>query len=71
MEYRRNLEQELYYIQNFGLGEHVRKKRIKNPHYLESIIGKTEFWLMVEPDNDFAKQAREYLMVLYNQKYNQ
>ena len=70
-EYRRKLEQELYYIRNYGLGEHIRRKRIKNPHYLESVIGKTEFWLMLEPENEFAKQALEYLRALYNQKYNQ
>ena len=70
-EYRRKLEQELYYIRNYGLAEHIRRRRIKNPHYLESVIGKTEFWLMLEPENEFAKQSLEYLRALYNQKYNQ
>lgn len=69
-DYRRGIELELYYIKLYGLGEHMRRRRIKNPHYLESIIGKTEFWLMLEPDNDFVKSALSYLRMLYKQKYN-
>ena len=69
-DYRRNLKQELYFIQHYGIGEHVRRKKINNPHYLESIIGKTEFLLMLEPDNEFALSSMEYLRILYKQKYN-
>ena len=69
-EYRRNLEQELYFIKQYGMGEHMHRRKIKNPHYLESVIGKTEFWLMLEPENEFAKSAFEYLIVLYKQKYS-
>ena len=68
-DYRRNLKQELYYIQHYGMGEHMRRKKINNSHYLESIIGKTEFLLMLEPDNKFALSSMEYLRVLYKQKY--
>ena len=69
-DYRRNLKQELYFIQHYGIGEHMRRKKINNPHYLESIIGKTEFLLMLEPDNEFALSSMEYLRILYKQKYN-
>ena len=69
-EYRRNLKQELYFIQQYGIGEHMRRRKIKNPHYLESVIGKTEFWLMLEPENEFAKSSLEYLTMLYKQKYS-
>lgn len=69
-DYRRNLKQELYFIQQYGMGEHMRRKKIKNPHYLESIIGKTEFLLMLEPDNKFALSSMEYLRGLYRQKYD-
>ena len=69
-DYRRNLKQELYFIQQYGMGEHMRRKKIKNPHYLESIIGKTEFLLMLEPENKFALSSMEYLRGLYRQKYD-
>lgn len=69
-DYRRNLKQELYFIQQYGMGEHMRRKKIKNPHYLESIIGKTEFLLMLEPDNKFALSSMDYLRGLYRQKYD-
>lgn len=67
-EYRRTLEMELYYIKKYGLGEHMRRKRIKNPNYLESMIGKVEYWLMVEPDNKRVKSYREYLEILFREK---
>lgn len=69
-EYRRNLEQELYFIQQYGMAEHMRRRKIKNPNYLESVIGKTRFWLMLEPENQFAASALEYLTMLYKQKYS-
>lgn len=52
------------------MGEHSADEKIKNPHYLESIIGKTEFLLMLEPDNKFALSSMEYLRGLYRQKYD-
>lgn len=67
-DYRRNLTQELYFIHHFGLSDHMHRKRIRNPHYLESVIGKTEFLLMLEPDNVYAKNELEYLRLLYKQK---
>ena len=69
-DYRRNLKQELYFIQHYGMGEHMRRRKINSPHYLESIIGKTEFLLLLEPDNKFALSSIEYLRFLYKQKYN-
>lgn len=67
-EYRRTVEADLYYIKKHGLAEHMKRNKIKNPYYLESMIGKVEYWLMVEPDNPFALSSMEYLRLLYKQK---
>ena len=36
----------------------MNKNNIKNPYYLKSIAGKINFWLSVEPENEFAKEAK-------------
>ena len=56
-EYKRKLKLEIHCIRKHGLLGHIRKHKIKNPNYLLSIIGKIHFWLSVEPDNKYAKQA--------------
>lgn len=67
-DYRRNLEKELYFIDKFGLDGHISHNKIRKPHYLESILGKVGYWLMIEPDNIFAKQMRDKLMKEYENK---
>ena len=63
-EYKRNLRMEIHCIRKLGLHIHLRKKKIKNQDYLQSIIGKINFWLSVEPDNSFAKKALAELKIL-------
>ena len=56
-EYKRNLKQEIHYINKYGILSHIRKQKIKNPAYLLTILGKIRFWLAVEPTNSFAQKA--------------
>jgi RNA-directed DNA polymerase len=63
-EYKRKLKQEVHYIRTFGLTSHIRKKKIKNPNYLFSIIGKLRFWLSVEKDNKYAKDSLDFFVNL-------
>jgi RNA-directed DNA polymerase len=56
-EYKRKLKLEIHCIRKHGIAGHIRKIKIRNPDYLLSIIGKIHFWLSVEPNNSFAKQA--------------
>ena len=44
-EYKRKLFQEIYYINKFGLYSHVTREKIRNPYYLNSIIGKLNYVL--------------------------
>lgn len=66
---RRKLEQELYYIKKYGLYAHINHEKIRNPRYLESMIGRLNFWLMVEPDNEFVKGAKDYLIDILKEKH--
>jgi len=66
-EYKRKLKQEIHCIRKFGISSHIRRRKIKSPDYLLSIIGKIRFWLSVEPDNEFAiKALNDCIEVLKN-----
>lgn len=63
-EYKRKLKQEVFFVKQFGLLSHMRKKKIRNGNYLQSLIGKIRFWLQVEPKNIEAKEHLDYLVTL-------
>ena len=60
-KYKRRLKQEIHFISTYGLISHISKKKIRDPHYLESLKGKVKFWLQVEPTNHFALNALKTL----------
>jgi RNA-directed DNA polymerase len=61
-DYKRKLFQEIHYINKFGLYSHVTKKKIRNPYYLNSIIGKLNHVLNIESDNKKALGFRKQLI---------
>lgn len=61
---RRTLRQEVFYIKKYGLENHLRKKEINDPIYLERLIGKFHFWLQIEPTNEYVLDAVKYLKEL-------
>lgn len=68
-QYKRELRKEFHFIRKYGLYSHLSKRKIKNPLYLESLLGKITFWLSIEPENLFAITARDYLRNLISE-YN-
>lgn len=67
-DYRRSLEKELYYIEKFGLSGHMAHNKIRKANYLESIIGKVEYWLMIEPENPYALKMQKFLWSEYRKR---
>lgn len=67
-KYRRQLEKELFFIKKFGLDEHMTHNKIRKHNYLESILGKINFWLMIEPENNFAREMHDMLYQEYKKK---
>jgi len=67
-EYRRELVLNLNYILKYGYNSHVAKKKINDVNYLERIIGKVNFWLQVEPNNEFAQKSYNYLIEEFKKK---
>jgi len=58
---RREIKKEMYYIEKYGFISHISKMKINNPYYLESLYGKIQFWLQIEPDCDLAFNFRVLL----------
>jgi len=64
-DYKRNLRQELHFIMKYGYLSHIKKKKIRKINYLDVLIGKVNFWLSVEPTNEFALKAHSTLSDIY------
>jgi len=65
-EYKRVLFQELFYIKKFGLNSHISKMKIRNPNYIQSLVGKLNYILSIEKDNFKAINYLNYLKENYN-----
>ncbi len=65
-EKRRSYEQEIYYAIKYGVSTRVKGEYKHFSTYILSLIGKANFWLMLEPDNRFAKEAIPQLKKLFN-----
>lgn len=62
---RREYEQEIYYALKYGIDTRIKGEYKNYSTYILSLLGKTNFWLMIEPNNKFALQARPQLLSLY------
>lgn len=63
-EYKKKLFQELFYIDKFGLSSHIAKKKIRIPYYINSLLGKLNYVLHIEPTNGKALEYRKKLLEL-------
>ena len=64
-KYKRELSKDLYYIRKFGIVSHVSKKRIKDPNYIYSLLGKVNFVLSIESNNsEYLEYKRELENIL-------
>lgn len=61
--YRRQLRQELYYCQKFGIAEQLDKTGQKIPpeQYAQQLLGRVNYVLQLSPRDDFLLQARAWL----------
>ncbi|MCO7573416.1 MULTISPECIES: reverse transcriptase family protein [Pseudomonas chlororaphis group] len=60
-KFKRELKMELHFIKKYGYVSHASKKKIRNPYYIDSVIGKLNFWLQVEPANMEALSGLELM----------
>ena len=55
--FKRDLKKELHFIRKYGYQSHLSKKKIRKPFYIDSLIGKVNFWLQAEPADPYATKA--------------
>ena len=58
---RREVRQQVYYINKYGLAEHQKKIGNNDSIFLERLIGYLHFWHSIEPDNAFVNKSLESL----------
>jgi len=67
-QYKRDLRTALYYINKYGLQSHMAKNKVRDPMYVQRLLGKVGFWRHVEPESDeaqaFAHRLRELVPYL-------
>ncbi|HEU4790766.1 MAG TPA: reverse transcriptase domain-containing protein [Flavobacterium sp.] len=65
VSHKRNaLRQALYYIKKFGLKEHQEYKEIVQKNYLEHLLGKINFVLQINPEDNEFKDYKDFLIDL-------
>ena len=64
-EKRRNYEQDIYYAIKYGVDTRIKGDYKHYSTYILSLIGKANFWLLLEPDNKFAKESIPKLQALF------
>lgn len=54
---KREIRKNVHYILTRGLVEHQRFVGSTDPSYMKRLMGYLNFWLMVEPDNEYVKKS--------------
>ena len=62
---RRAYEQEIYYALKYGVNTRIKGTYNNYSTYILSLLGKANFWLLLEPKNKFVKEAIPRLKDLY------
>ena len=64
-DYRRRLQQELYYCRKFGIRDHLQKIGLEIPEdtYRMQLLGKVNYVLQAHPDDQDMLDARKWLQI--------
>jgi RNA-directed DNA polymerase len=62
---RQNLRLELYYIKKFGVADHVKKIKNKKANYLQHLLGRLNYFLMINPADTEFLEYKEYIKTNY------
>ena len=65
---RNKIRQELYFIKKYGLANHMEHRGIKKKNYIEHLLGKVNFIIQINPNDNEFKEYKEYLITLKNEK---
>jgi RNA-directed DNA polymerase len=56
-QYKREIRQEIHHIRAHGYLSHIKKRKIRDPFYLDTLYGRLMFWKWIEPNNPFLATA--------------
>lgn len=59
--YRRDLKRDIYFVWSSGLANHLSRRRIFEPNYLEVLSGRLRFWEFIEPQSTQMLQCKSRL----------
>lgn len=54
---KREVRKNVHYVLTKGLAEHQRFIGSTDPSYMKRLVGYLNFWLMVEPDNEYVRKS--------------
>lgn len=62
--YKKKIRQEIYYCKKYGMDSHLNRKGTNEStnHYLRKLLGRTNYILSVEKDNNEFKEYKEWLV---------
>lgn len=63
-EYRMKIRQEVHYIKTYGLDSHVQKIGQEKMHYLQSLLGRINYVLSINPKDETMKGYFKYVDAL-------
>ncbi|MBN2731042.1 MAG: hypothetical protein JXR26_01310, partial [Balneolaceae bacterium] len=67
-KYKRDLRQELYYIDRYGFFGHAKSEGIRDPDYLSKLLGKVSYWLSIESGNEEAIEYKKMLVEIIKER---
>lgn len=60
-KFRREIQQDIYFVWSAGLSSHVARRKIFAPHYVQQLQGRVQFWASIEPENRQLKRTKKRL----------
>lgn len=56
-KYKREIRKEIHYLELYGAENVIKHQKRPDPLYLERLMGRLNFWNMVEPGNSFVAKG--------------
>jgi retron-type reverse transcriptase len=71
-DYRRKLRQEIFYCLKYGVKSHLERSksdlRVPESQYLLSLIGRIQYVLLINPEDQWFKEAEQKLLAVLGRK---
>lgn len=65
-EFKRDVSKQAYYVIKFGVLSHSAKTKSRNPFLIATLLGKLNYWVHIEPENERAHEMRDRISLMMN-----